>query len=502
MYWVAVTSVNSAVDGLFKAGQHLGRSRLQAGSSYGPGQRSSYGPHRLGIGLGCGLLLLLQGLPSEASPAGSRGQLPRLFAATAPFEQGYRLGAGDRIFINIFNVPEFSGEQSVLADGSVNLPILGRIQLSGLSLDAAGKQIANAYRVEIINPEVTVILLQPRALRVAIAGEVGQPGLYTLTPSDGVNFPSVAQAIQAAGGVTQAADLSRIQLRRGGAFDQGGEAQTTTLNLWRLLEQGDITQDMALRDGDAILVSEAPVADIETANRLSYSNLSMPAGQPIVVGVVGEVFRPGAYELGSGGGQGRTTVTKALQTAGGIKPTANIRNVQVRRVARSGAEQLIDLDFWQLLQSGDLKQDLLLQQGDTVIVPIATEPTPNEMAQITAANLSPDAIQVNVIGEVTNPGVVQVVANTTLNQAVLAAGGFTKTASESVELIRLNPNGTLLTQTLEIDLRQGIDPQRNPVVLSNDIVIVGRSRGARLSDQIDGVLGPILKLLSPLRLLF
>ncbi len=65
-------------------------------------------------------------------------------------------------------------------------------------------------------------------------------------------------------------------------------------------------------------------------------------------------------------------MTQVVQKAGGIKPSADIRQIQVRRLTRSGREQLIDLDFWQLLKAGDISQDLVLQQGDTVIIPVAT----------------------------------------------------------------------------------------------------------------------------------
>ena len=126
----------------------------------------------------------------------------------------YALGPGDMINISIFNVPEYSGPQQVSADGSLNLPVVGGVSVNGLTLQAAGSAISRAYRSELRYPEVTVVLTTPRPLRVAISGEVSQPGLYTLTPEGNAQFPTVAQALQKAGGVTQAADLRSVQLRR------------------------------------------------------------------------------------------------------------------------------------------------------------------------------------------------------------------------------------------------------------------------------------------------
>jgi polysaccharide biosynthesis/export protein len=232
--------------------------------------------------------------------------------------------------------------------------------------------------------------------------------------------------------------------------------------------------------------------------------------------VVGEVFRPGAYEFGgaaagaaagaegaqSGVSKGRTTVTQVVQQAGGIKPSADLRRIQVRRLTRSGAEQLIDLDFWALLQSGDISQDLVLQQSDTVIIPLATDATPSEVAQLAAANFAPDEITVNVVGEVEQPGLLKVTPNTTLNQAVLAAGGFNRRATETVELIRLNPNGTVTQRQVEVNLETGIDAEGNPLILNNDVIVVGRNGRARFNDSVESILSPLLQLTSPLNLLF
>ena len=434
-------------------------------------------------------------LPVQLPSAVSRISSP--VAAPPQIDDAYTLGAGDTIQVEIFNVPEYSGSQQVLADGSVNLEAIAPVSVNGLTPQEAEQVIASAYSRELRYPQITVVLEAPRPLRVAIAGEVGQPGLYTLTPGGNTQFPTVSQALQMAGGVTQAADLQRVQLRRanGNLPDQ-----VVTLDLWQLLNNGDVGHDLALRAGDAIVIAETDVVDIVETNRLSASNLAASAEQDMVVAVVGEVFRPGAYEFEGSANKGRTTVTQVVQNAGGIRPSADIRNIQVRRLTRSGNEQLIDLDFWQLLQAGDLSQDLVLQQGDTVIIPVATASTPSEIAQLTAANFSPDKVRVNVVGEVASPGSLAVSPDTTLNQAVLAAGGFTNRSTETVELVRLNPNGTVTQREITVDLTEGIDSERNPLILNNDVVLVGRNGRARFNDSVGGLFQPLLQLLSPFSL--
>ena len=436
-------------------------------------------------------------LPSLSEPPQARSVPVAADVSVGRLDATYLLGPGDAVDVEIFNVPEYSGAQRVGADGALSLAAVGRISVNGLTLDEAGRAIGAAYRAELRYPQVTVVLTEPRPLRIAIAGEVAQPGLYTLSPEGDAQFPTVAQALQAAGGVTQAADLRQVRLRRDG---QG--AQPVTLDLWALLNNGDVRQDVALRDGDAIVISETSGVNIAETNRLSASNLASNAQQDIVVAVVGEVFRPGAYEFGSDSETaGRTTVTQVVQTAGGIKSSADIRNIQVRRQTRSGSEQVIDLDFWQLLQAGDISQDLVLQQGDTVIVPMTTEATPSEIAQLASANFAPEEVAVNVVGEVERPGVLAVTPDTTLSQAILAAGGFNQRATETVELLRLNPNGSVTQREVEVSLETGIDPEKNPLILNNDVIVVGRNGRARFNDSVNSTLGPLAPLLAPLGLL-
>ncbi|MGB3299253.1 MAG: SLBB domain-containing protein [Phormidesmis sp.] len=439
--------------------------------------------------------LTLPMLPAAAAPAAVS---PAAFATTQ-LNDAYVLGPGDVIAINIFNVPEYSGSQQILADGSLNLPAIGSVNINGLTIQEAGSAISVAYRAELRYPQVTVVLQKPRPLRVAISGEVGQPGLYTLTAAEGAQVPTVAQALQMAGGVTQAADLRSVQLRR---LNGRGPEQVVRLDLWQLLSNGDVQQDLPLRDGDAIVIGETTGVDIAETNRLSASNLASNVAQPVTVAVVGEVFRPGAYEF-AGGGQngGRTTVTQVVQKAGGIKPSADLRNIQVRRLTRSGSEQMIDIDLWALLISGDISQDLVLQQSDTVVIPVATEKTPSEVAQLAAANFSPDEVTVNIVGEVERPGALKVPPSTTLNQAVLAAGGFTQRATETVELLRQNPDGSVTQKQVEVHLETGIDPEENPLILDNDVVVVGRNGRARFQDSVGSVLSPLLQLVSPFNLL-
>ena len=83
---------------------------------------------------------------------------------------------------------------------------------------------------------------------------------------------------------------------------------------------------------------------------------------------------------------------------------------------------------------------------------------------------------------------------------MLAAGGFNRRAQETVELIRLNSNGTVTQRSFDVDLAQGLDPDNNPIVLHNDIVVVDPSTAARLSDSLNTILSPFLQILPVINL--
>lgn len=450
-------------------------------------------------------------LSSAEVSLASLPSLPTGYAVPAAtlLNDNYLLGPGDLITIDVFNVPEYSGEQRVLANGNVNLPAVGQVSVNGLSLAQAERVIGAKYSGEVRYPQITVNLLTPRQLRIALTGEIHTPGQYTLAVGEAGQFPSLIEAIKLAGGITQAADWQRVEVQR--RVENGG-TQRVVSNLAALLNQGDLSQDFPLRDGDSITISQIDEIDLETSRQIALSNIATDEEEAISVAIVGEVRRPGTYNYASRSASsqtivgdnatsntvqqpGRLTVTRALQLAGGVKPLADLRQVEIKRTTRGGDNRTISLDLWKLVEAGERGQDLILQEGDTIVVPTASNTSPEQISILTATNLSPDSIAVNIVGEVETPGPVAVAANTTLNQAVLAAGGFNRRAKETVALIRLNPDGSVTQRAIEIDLSQGLDPEDNPIMQHNDIVVVDPNAAARLSDGIGNILAPFLQIL-------
>lgn len=319
----------------------------------------------------------------------SLAQLPTLpepsTASLAPDSERYILDAGDQIYIEVFNVPDYSREYQVLTDGTISMPLIGAVSIRGITLAQAGELISDRYTRFIHTPAISVELMAARPMQIAIAGEVNRPGVYTIPP----------------------------------------EIDPSTV-----------------------------------------------------------------------------TVTEVIQMAGGITQSANIRDVEVHSPYAQPQNAIKKADLWALLTTGDITQDLQLQDGDTIYLSTAAASVdPLETQTLASASFSADEIIVNVVGEVNSPGAIPVPPNTPLNQALLAAGGFNDDANrQSVELIRLNQNGTVAQQTIDIDFSQGVNGAANPPLRPNDTIVVKDSGLATFSRTIDSVLSPITGIFKLFRL--
>ncbi|MGK7928897.1 MAG: SLBB domain-containing protein [Spirulina sp.] len=462
-----------------------------------------------------GQIPLLEGQPQEDCPdcipiSPSLPVSPSLPISPSLPNRGldgeYLLGGGDRLTIDIFEVPQYSGIYQVPIDGVIFLPLIGGVSVAGLTIEEATNAIARQYAVHLKRPLVTIRLLNSRPLNVVVAGEVTNPGSFSVGliggagDNPGVQHPTLTAALREAGGVTLSADISRIQLRRR-SLRQGSD-RVFEVDLENILQTGDRTVDLTLRDGDTIFVPLRPDIDLSHLRQLATFNFSADVRTGRTVSVVGAVKRPGSYNivgtaLSGGGATGLTggipTLTQALEEAGGIEMTADIRNIAIRRPTKTGSEQIIPINLWEFLQAGDIAQDTPLQEGDTIIVPEAVRSSAAEVSELADAQFAPDSMRVSIVGEVQEPGLVEVPLNTTLNQALMVAGGFNRDRAfrENVRLIRLNPDGTVISRELAVDIaRATVNEQSNPILKENDIILVGRNRNAQVSDALNTFFAP------------
>ncbi|MGD1856603.1 MAG: SLBB domain-containing protein [Leptolyngbyaceae cyanobacterium] len=281
----------------------------------------------------------------------------------------------------------------------------------------------------------------------------------------------------------------------------------------------DPIDQIVLLDGSLTLpwigkIDVAGLNPIEAENKVveAYSRyirdpritLQLLQPRPLRIGIVGEIKRPGGYTLqvnSEAGEQSEASesrsrfwpsLTQAISEAGGITRSADVRSIQI---TREGLFEPIRVNLWDLVETGDLRQDVLLRDGDRIVVPVAEAIDNSEVIALANTTFAPASIKINVIGEVKSPGSISVPPNTPLNQAVLTAGGFNARARKGrVELIRLNPNGNVTQRSVDIDLAEGVSDEQNPVLQEGDTIIVGRSGLAATSDTASLIFSPLTEL--------
>lgn len=281
----------------------------------------------------------------------------------------YIIGPGDVLDLKLFDAPELSGPLEVLNDGSVALPLVGSVVLSGLTLQQASSWSQQLLADQLLRPELQLQVVRPRPIRVSVVGAVERPGLYSLTTTESVQteggpttsisgLPTVVDVIQKAGGITQQANLREVQLQRR-LPGTPARFKRARLNLLDLVLEGDQLQNPFLFDGDTIKIERAEEVPAE-AIALASVNLSPKV---IEVNVIGEVNSPGRLEL-----MANTPLVQAILASGGLKDwRANGGNVELVRINRNGTATLKRFRF-DMSQGASNQANPPLRQGDTVRV--------------------------------------------------------------------------------------------------------------------------------------
>ena len=156
--------------------------------------------------------------------------------ANAQDLQHYKLGADDVISVSVFDEPDLSLKQArVSSTGTITMPLIGQINVKGLSISQAEKVINDMYLGDYLkNPDISITIVEYRQFYVN--GEVEKPGGYSYR--EGM---TVQRAITLAGGFTERASQSKIRLIR---EDNPGVVIEASIN-------------MNVQPGDVITVEES-----------------------------------------------------------------------------------------------------------------------------------------------------------------------------------------------------------------------------------------------------
>jgi protein involved in polysaccharide export with SLBB domain len=248
-----------------------------------------------------------------------------LITATLGAQGTTRIAPKDKLTIKVVSGVDLGvTEFAVDAEGTIDFPYLGKVKVGGLTTRELAGQLAPmlvAAKVLSGQPQLSVDLEQVEGKRVSVSGAVADPGEFSYAGE-----MSVYSALLKAGGATSVAG-DEVQVIRA---PRDGEPAETVVTLSRKeVERGDYANNVALRDGDRVVVLEA---------------------KQVFIG--GYVSRPAAYTVPQG-----TTLRQALLLAGDVTELGARNRIEILRNGKRLPDKDIDLD------------KTIIQPGDTINVP-------------------------------------------------------------------------------------------------------------------------------------
>jgi polysaccharide export outer membrane protein len=239
--------------------------------------------------------------------------------AQAAESNDYRMGAGDMMRIVVFQNPDLTTEVRVSESGVISYPLLGSVELGGLTISAAEKKIASLLKDGkfVQQPQVNIVLTQIRGNQVSVLGQVNRPGRYAL---DTFNI-HVSDVLALAGGATGSGSDTVILtgIRQGKPYRKEIDIPSLFLDDKR-------SEDVLAESGDNFYINRAP---------LFY--------------IYGEVQRPGSYRV-----ERNMTLMQALAQSGGPTLRGTQRNMKIFRRDASGKLEEKSLELTESINADDV----------------------------------------------------------------------------------------------------------------------------------------------------
>lgn len=259
------------------------------------------------------------------------------------------IGPGDLVQIQIFDAPELSQQARITDAGDVPLLMGGNVKVAGLTpeqaQDAIAKALVDAHYL--VNPRVSVTVMQYATENVSVIGEVRTPGAYPITTGR-----TVAEVIALAGGLMPDADRSIVIQRHG-----TGEMLTYFLS----------NAPLVTPDSVAPGVNMVKASTLVTRNTLIYPGDTVRVARAELVYALGDVRTPGGVPMYNN--DSPLTVLQLISTVGGTNHSAVPSKARIIRRTPDGGFQQIFIPLSDM-QKGK-KPDMTLQANDIIYVPFS-----------------------------------------------------------------------------------------------------------------------------------
>lgn len=409
-----------------------------------------------------------------------------------PTPANYRLGAGDAVIIDVWGASQTTFEGTVSPDGTVTIEGVGPLALAGMTVKEANEYVKKQLGRFYANSNITLTVGETRSIQVQVMGEVMVPGTYTFSA-----LSSAFNALYAAGGISEIGTLRDIKVFRQGRV-------VSTIDVYDYILNGNTKGDIRLADNDVIVVgpyeclvnirgkvkrpmfyemkeneSVSRILDyaggfagdaytdnvrlirksgreysVYTVDEFEMNGFLLKDGDSLYVDSViprfsnmaeirGAVFHPGQYQMDGS----IKTVRQLIKAADGLREDAFLKRAVMHRQKEDLTMEALSVDVEGIMDG--TVADIPLRKNDILFIPSSLDMKGERTLTID--------------GEVNFPGIYQYADNTTIEDLVLQAGGFTEAASMAkVDVFRRikNPDAVTddekLSETYSFSLRDGL----------------------------------------------
>ena len=249
----------------------------------------------------------------------------------------YKIGRQDLLEISVFDVDELDQTVRVADDGSITMPLLGTLDVSGLTRTELEQSIARLLAERYVrNPQVTVFVKEYTSKQIAVSGAVKKPGTYEM-----LGRKTLLEMLSMAGGLDSDFGKQIVIFRQ----KSNGATERIAIDLDRLVYAADPALNVVVAPNDIIYV---------------------PAVEKVRIFVSGAVRKPGLYEVPR---HEPVTLLKAITLAGGTTDRAAEKKIQIMRTEEDGSRVTLVVNLKQIKRGK--AEDPILHPDDIVLIPEA-----------------------------------------------------------------------------------------------------------------------------------
>jgi len=204
----------------------------------------------------CFMIVLCMALAAGGCAGGIEKLYPEKVSGTSqetPLEEvqlDYRINPKDILEIEVYPDKELSREVTVSRTGTVSFPLLGEIQVQGLSISALERKLKVLLEKDyLVNPQVYVRVKRYHEVSVSILGEVNRPGTYELESQEGET--TLLEAIAKAGGFSALANIKKIKIIR----TEAGQRKVYQVNVEDVIKGKK--RDVPLKANDIVVIQQS-----------------------------------------------------------------------------------------------------------------------------------------------------------------------------------------------------------------------------------------------------